>query len=242
MPPETLDFRERADLVEFMDQPCPRDVLRSYLRSLARTNRWTFAYRPLLAWLDFFAPALSALAGPIRILDIGSGYGDGLRRIERWARIRRIPVQLTGIDLNPDATAIADEATPAKSRIRWLTADAFSYSPPAPPHLIVSSLFTHHLANSEIVCFLQWMESHASLGWFVNDLARGSRSYHFFRVYSRLARFHPCVQNDGPISIARSFVIEDWRRLCSQAGLTANEAVIRPCWPGRLCVARRIPS
>jgi SAM-dependent methyltransferase len=242
MPHSAIDFSERAQLVELMDLPCSRDVLRSYLRSLARTNRWTFAYRPLLDWLDKLQFTAADLREPLRILDVGSGYGDGLRRIEQWAQSRSVAVELTGLDLNPDATAIAMEATPQGSRIRWISADVFAYTPPEPPHLVVSSLFTHHLSEDEVVRFLQWMESNTRLGWFINDLSRGAVSYHFFRVFSKLARFHPHVQHDGPISIARAFVPEDWRRMCAGAGLDEQCVQIKSCKPGRLCVVRRKPQ
>jgi hypothetical protein len=52
MPPEALDFRQRAQLTELMDEPCSREVMRDCLRDLARVNRWFLAYRPLLTWLD----------------------------------------------------------------------------------------------------------------------------------------------------------------------------------------------
>ena len=107
----TPDFSRRAQLTELMDEPCSRDVLRACLRDIARTNRWTFAYRPLLHWLDGVIASIADPNEPLRILDVGCGYGDGLRRIEQWAASRRISVELTGLDLNPDATAIAAEAT-----------------------------------------------------------------------------------------------------------------------------------
>jgi hypothetical protein len=57
------------------------------------------------------------------------------------------------------------------------------------------------------------------------------------------------VQNDGPISIARAFVHEDWRRMCAAAGLfdpaienpeiEIPEIEIQAFKPARLCVARR---
>jgi len=166
------DFRFRAQLTELMDEPCSRDVLRACLRDIARTNRWTFAYRPLLHWLDAITAPLPALDGPLRILDVGCGYGDGLRRIERWAELRRIPVELTGLDLNPDATAVAAEASSAACGIQWVTADILTYTPARAPHLVVSSLFTHHLGEDQIVQFIRWMEDHARLGWFINDLSR----------------------------------------------------------------------
>src|ERR1035438_518072 len=152
MRPDSLDFSQRPRLTELMDEPCSREVLRACLRDIARSNRWTLGYRPVFHWLNEVAAGLASLDGPLRILDVGCGYGDLLRRVEEWARGRRLAVELTGLDLNADATAIAAEASPASSRIQWVTADVLTYSPPhPPPHLVVSSLFTHHLSEGQIV-------------------------------------------------------------------------------------------
>jgi SAM-dependent methyltransferase len=236
------DFRHRSQLDELMDASCSRDELRACLRDLAWTNRWTLAYRPQIHWLDTLADELSALANPICILDVACGYGDGLRRIEQWARKRGIAVELTGLDLNFDATVIAAEATLASSRIRWVTAGVFAYVPPHPVHLVISSLFTHHLSEDNIVRFLHWMEQHATLGWFINDLSRAAIPYHFFRVFSKLVKLHPFVQHDGPVSIARSFVQDDWRRMCGTADLGNHDILIQSFKPARLCVTRRRPQ
>jgi SAM-dependent methyltransferase len=132
------DFRHRSQLDELMEAPCSREQMRACLRDLAWTNRWTLAYRPQMHWLDSLVDKLSALSEPIRILDVACGYGDGLRRIEQWAHKRGIAVELIGLELNPDATVIAAEATPASSRIRWVTADVFAYEPQHPVHLVIS--------------------------------------------------------------------------------------------------------
>jgi hypothetical protein len=55
-----------------------------------------------------------------------------LRRIERWAHANAVAVELTGLDLNPDAVAIAAEATPSTSLIRWVAADVFRGDPASP--------------------------------------------------------------------------------------------------------------
>ncbi|MGD0097522.1 MAG: methyltransferase domain-containing protein [Terracidiphilus sp.] len=239
MPSNSPDFRTRAQLTEIMDEPCGSEVLRSYLRGLATTNRLTLAYRPLLHWLHSLASDQKTLPKPLHILDVGCGYGDSLRRIERWANERDLAVELTGLDLNPDATAIAADASPASSEIQWVNANVLTFTPRQPVHLAISSLFTHHLADSEIVRFIRWMEAHAEIGWFINDLSRAALPYHFFRAFSKLVGLHPFVRHDGPISIARSFVPHEWRDLCSAAGLGPHEAVVQSFRPARLCVARR---
>jgi trans-aconitate methyltransferase len=195
----------------------------------------------LLRWLDEMRPQTGSepLRIPLRILDVGCGYGDGLRRIDRWARDRGIPVELTGIDLNPDSIAIAKSQS--ESGIRWVAGDVFAYRTPRPAHLIVSSLFTHHLGDSDVVRFVRWMEQNAEMGWFINDLSRAAIPYYLFRWFAKAARLHPFVQHDGPVSIARAFVPEEWRQLSIQAGLTQGEFEVLSYTPARLCVSRRKP-
>jgi SAM-dependent methyltransferase len=236
MPSEAIDFSHRAALTELMDEPCSRAELRACLRDLSRLNRWFLAYRPLLDWLS--SVDASSSTRPLHILDVGCGFGDGLRRIERWANARGIAVELTGLDLNPDAIAIAAEATSPASAIRWVASDVFAWNPGKPVHLIVSSLFTHHLTELDLVRFVRWMDSKAELDWFINDLSRAAVPYHLLRIFSRLARLHRFVQHDGPVSIRRAFVPGDWRRICAAAGLDPGEVSIRPYFPARLCVSR----
>jgi hypothetical protein len=107
---------------------------------------------------------------------------------------------------------------------------------------VISSLFTHHLDDGDIVRFLQWMEIHAQIGWFINDLSRAAIPYYFFRAFSKLAGLHPFVQHDGPISIARSFVPEEWQTMCAVAGLGPLDVSIESFKPARLCVSRRKPA
>jgi SAM-dependent methyltransferase len=246
MPPDEFtldrapDLRYRAQLSEMMDEPCTREEMRACLRDLARLNRWFFSCRPLLHWLN--SSISPRTPRPLRILDVGCGYGDALRRIERWARHRRLEVELTGLDVNPDSIVIAREATPPASRIQWVAADIFTYAPAPPMHLVVSSLFTHHLLEGDIVRFLTWMERHASLGWFINDLSRAAVPYHFLRIFTRLTGLHRFVQHDAPVSVARAFVPQDWQRMCTAAGLVPRDFTIQAFTPARLCVARCKPQ
>jgi len=164
MRPSPIDFRVRAQLTELMDEPCSRDELRACLLDLARTNRWTLGYRPVLRWLDVLVRSQPRNAEPIRIFDVGCGYGDTLRRVEQWANQRAIPVELSGLDINPNATAIAAGASPASSRIQWIGADVFQYVPSKPPNLVISSLFTHHLSNADVIRFLGWRSTRHRVG------------------------------------------------------------------------------
>ena len=237
MPRERMDFSRRARLREKLDGPCSREELRVCLEDLARLNRWFLATRPVFAWLGQLD--LAGQGRRVTLLDVGCGYGDTLRRIGIWAAAHAIPMDLTGIDLNPDAVAIATEASCPASTIRWVASDVFAYKPPAPFDLIVSSLFTHHLDDRELIRFVGWMDASAGLGWCINDLCRAPVPYYLLRAFARVAGLHPFVRHDGPVSIARAFRPEDWRRICADAGLKERDVVIRAYTPARLCVMRR---
>jgi hypothetical protein len=86
--------------------------------------------------------------------------------------------------------------------------------------------------------FINWMELHARRGWFIGDLHRHWLPYYGFGVLAWLARWHHFVLSDGRISIARSFVRDDWRRLIEAAGLRGSNVAISWHMPFRLCVAR----
>jgi SAM-dependent methyltransferase len=238
MQSDTLDFTQRAQLTELMDEPCSYEELRACLRDLMSVNRTVFTYRPTLEWLEQFAVTAQE---PLHVVDVGSGAGDMLRYIEKWARNRNIAVRLTGVDLNPYAARAAREFSGNDSAIKWVTCDAYSYEPEARIDLVISSLFTHHLADAEIVEFLQWMEQVAVQGWFVNDLRRGRLPYYAFALLASAMRWHKFVRHDGPVSVRRSFSAEDWTRYLSKAGLEGKDIEVYTRRPGRLCVSRVKP-
>jgi hypothetical protein len=97
---------------------------------------------------------------------------------------------------------------------------------------------THHLTDPQIVQFLEWVERTTRRGWFVNDLHRKAVPYHLFRLLARFTNLHPFVKNDGAVSIRRSFVVDDWQRLCAATGLAAAAVSIKVHCPARLCVGR----
>jgi len=230
-----IDFSRRvspSELPELMDSDCSYEDFRDCLRSLEKVNRWLLGYRPTLAWLERLP---RGLRDPIHIVDVGSGGGGLLRQIARWARHRGIPVQLTGIDLNPYAARAAAESTPKELGITWVTGDAMAYWPERPTDIVVSSLTAHHLENEEIVTLLRWMETTARLGWFINDLERAEWSYRMFGW----VRWHRIVRHDGPVSFRRAFRKEDWESLLAGAAVPREAVTVERWRPGRLCVGRR---
>jgi len=240
IPLGAIDFSRRNALTELMDSDATDfATFRDCLVDLAKVNRLTLAYPPTLR---FFADLAKAGRLPrdrtVSVVDVGSGFGDMLRKVDRWAARHGLRLDLTGVDLNPWSARTAIAATAPDRPIRYVTANVFDFSPPQPIDIVISSLFTHHLDDASLVRFIAWMEANAAIGWFVNDLHRHPLPYHAFRIASRALGFHHFVQHDGPISIARAFDTHDWRDALAAAGLAPGAAEIRPQFPFRLCVAR----
>ncbi len=232
----------RSQAPELMDNhSVDYETFRGCLVDLARVNAMTLAYRPTLAFLErLLRERRLPPDRPLSVLDVGSGYGDMLRLIARWARRRGVPVALAGLDGNPWSARAAAEATPADLAVSWVTSDVFESR--ARADVVLSSLFTHHLGDRELARFLAWSEEAAGVGWFVNDLRRSRFSHDGFALASRLLRMHRFVRHDGPVSIARAFVEKDWRAALAAVGLAERDAEIRRWFPFRLCVSRVKPG
>ncbi|MES3099937.1 methyltransferase domain-containing protein [Sphingomonas faeni] len=195
---------------------------------LATVNTVTMARRPTL---DFLARATAGRKS-FRLLDVGFGDGDMLRRIARWARAKGIEAELVGVDLNPRSETAARAHG---GDIRYVTGD-YADLAHEPWDVIVSSLVAHHMSHDQLIAFLRFMEGQASAGWFVNDLHRHGFAHWGFPVLATIARWHPIVRHDGTLSIARSYRPDEWPPLLAEAGIT--EAKVRRVFPFRLCVER----
>lgn len=221
---------ERLIAEELMDDPAlPPGDYRRVLHDLAQVNAITFAYRPTL---DFLTQLMQGRKH-FRLLDVGFGDGDMLRKIAGWAQRRGIAAELVGIDLNPNSIAAAQSRTAPGAPIRYIAGDYASLAGQG-FDCIVSSLVAHHMSHDELVRFLAFMEREGRLGWFVNDLHRHALAYLGFPLLARLMRWHPIVRADGRTSIARSWRPAEWLPLLAEAGVTG--ASVRRVFPFRLCV------
>lgn len=207
----------------------PADVYARVLADLDRVNRVTLAARPTLGFLD------RAVSGPFRLLDVGYGDGGMLRQVADWAKRRGIACTLVGIDLNPRSEAVAQARTDPAMAIDYRTGD-YAALAHEPWDIIISSLVTHHMDDAERLAFLRFMEDQARMGWFVNDLHRHGFAWHGYPLLARLLRVHSIVRQDGQLSIARSFVADEWRAMLAAAHI--RDAQVKRVFPFRLCVSR----
>jgi SAM-dependent methyltransferase len=227
-----IGLAERVRSDEQMDDPAlDPAVYERVLADLARVNLWTLAARPTLSFLSRASAGMPAF----RLLDVGFGHGDMLRRIARWARRSGVAVYLIGVDLNPRSAAVARAATPTSWPIEYRTGDYRDVA--GPIDFVISSLVAHHMTDDELDTFLRFMEVRAERGWLVNDLHRHLFAYLGFPLLARLIGAHRIVREDGRLSIARAFRPGEWRSILVSAGVPDAARVVRR-FPFRLCVER----
>ncbi|HVS98018.1 MAG TPA: methyltransferase domain-containing protein [Puia sp.] len=229
------DFSRRSDEKELLDRddiPFP-DIERN-MHELDVINTWLGGHSISIAGLKQLAHGRRRLS----ICEIGCGGGDNLRVLSRWCTKKGIDVTVTGIDRNPHCIAVAREKWTGGSA-RWVQSDYRDIGFAAEkPDVIFSSLFCHHFNNEELIFQLRWMDAHAGLGWFINDLHRHPLAYHSIRLLTAGFSGSYLVKHDAPLSVLRGFSRKEWESLLQQAAT-------RPCglkwkWAFRwLVVARK---
>jgi len=233
------DFSQRSTETELMDEDdISFDEFHDCLIGLERINHLTLAYRPTLQWLRSRLKANE----PLYILDAATGGGDMLRQIAKKlpASAAANNYRLVGVDLNPWSKKSAESCTPKSLNIPPLityeTANIFEFEPDQPIDIVISSLFTHHLTDAQIVDFLRWMDSRTRKGWFINDLHRHAIPYYFIKGATALFSRNRLIRNDAAVSVARAFSVADWQRLINEAGLNGR-VHIQWFFPFRLCLS-----
>ena len=204
------------------------------IHDLAIVNTVTLARRPTLRWLRQATRGLDHFS----LVDVGSGEGDMLRSIHAWAVKHNKTCDLTGVDLNPRSEAAARAATDPALGIDFRTGDVFNYKPATLPDFIVSAITTHHMTDAQVARFLAWLDATAVRGWYNSDLRRHWFAFYGFRALAAVARWHPTVRHDGGISVARSFVRDDWEALIAASGIPRAGVALTGEFPFRLCVGR----
>jgi 2-polyprenyl-3-methyl-5-hydroxy-6-metoxy-1,4-benzoquinol methylase len=231
-------LKQRSSEIEVMDTAVTTFAeFDECLRQIETVNRYTRGYRPVLFWLKNILPSISS-GNSLTIIDVGCGRGEMLRQVRRWAKKEKINAHLTGIDIKPWAITSAKKSTPENMNIHYKTCDIFEMNATEKADFVISTHFTHHLENDELIRFLQWMDSHTLQGWFINDLHRHQAPYLFIKYIFSLVPINKMSRNDGPLSVARAFTADDWQKILQQAGIPPDQCRIKWYFPFRYGVER----
>jgi ubiquinone/menaquinone biosynthesis C-methylase UbiE len=154
------------------------------------------------------------------VIDVGAGSGELLRVVAEWARQSGREARLTGVELNArSAQAIREQSTDFQN-INAIRGDAFRL-PFADNQFDygISSLFTHHFKNGEVIAILRELSRVSRRGIFVIDLYRHPVAYYFYTTIGKVFLHNRLLREDGALSILRSFTPDELLSLAQQAGL-----------------------
>lgn len=196
-----VNLKQRVFGAEIMDDfDLPAAELVPVLKGLGKVNAFFGAHAAIIKALQKF---------PVRqdytIADWGCGGGDTLIAIAKWAGKKNITFNLLGIDAAPATVAFAVEQSTAYQNISYMQADVLDDDVKDNPcDIIICSLFTHHFDDEEWVQLMRNMYQTASKGIIITDLHRHPVLYYAVKSITWLSR-NRMVQNDGPLSVQRSF-------------------------------------
>lgn len=154
---------------------------------------------------------------PSSLLDVGCGGGSLTRKLA----IRYPKAKVVGIDLNPHAVNFAKKGEQLinlsfESRLQGkLEEPEKSYD------LVFSSLVCHHLDDEALVDFIKRSCRVARRKVIISDLHRHPLAYFLFKAISPIFFRNRLIQNDGPLSIRRSFHYSDWVGYLKKSGTEA---------------------
>lgn len=228
-------FAERSQKLERIDTgDYTPEEYDCFLREIRCINRLTGDFRALRKTLlrEIRRENLRRFS----VLDVGAGSGELLRRVAEFSRKQKRSAELYGLELNARSAEAILEESKSYREIKSVRANALKL-PFADNSVdfVISSLFTHHLTDENIVKALAEMKRVARRGIFVIDLHRHKTAYRLYKIFCAVFRISPLVREDGLLSILRSFAPAELKLLAEQANLE-NIAVKRH-FPFRLVLS-----
>ncbi len=153
----------------------------------------------------------------ISVCEIGCGGGDNLVAILKHCKKNNIEVKLIGVDLKQECIDVAKNNSLLKINTAFICSDYSLVQFQEKPDIIFSSLFCHHFNEDQLVSQLQWMQSNALLGFFINDLQRHRLAHTSIKILTQLFSKSYLVKNDAPLSVLRGFVKMEWAAIFNKA-------------------------
>ncbi len=212
------------------------DELAESLVQVAQVNSWLGGDRSLRRHLarlpSRVMPEHTPRTRAIRVLDVGTGNGETLVRLLRWAG--RFDERWTGVGVDRSAATVriaADRGTPV------VQADGLALPfPDCSFDAVFCCLTLHHFDDDGARALLREMGRVARSLVLVSDLERSRLHYGGARVLAEtLWRGNRLTRADGPHSVLRAFTRHEMEALGRSAGL--SEVRVERFLPWRLLLS-----
>jgi len=180
------------------------ELLRETLDQLDSINKWLGGNRVTLNGLKLLLKSVEP-ERTLRIVDLGCGSGDMLRRLATYFRKEGRKVEFIGIDGNEFtinyARSQSTDYPEISYRHQMIPSKEFS---DLNCDIILSTLFLHHFRETEALELLRIISEKAQIGLVINDLHRNQWAYILFKLLG-LFISNRMVREDGLTSILRGF-------------------------------------
>lgn len=218
----SIDQKIKTEALEYLDNRADSPDVEHIHQTLDKRNRQFGIYGWFIAELENKAAAiLPTLHRPLRIVDIGMGHGGLLVSISKWAKKKGIPVDLTGIDANPNSVRMATKRfEKEKVDIKIIQAEGQSLSMLEKDSFdIALSTFTlHHLASiKNLEGFLKELDRISRFGFLCMDCDRTWYAPLMIWVINTPPIGNdPLLRHDGILSWRRAYRSDEIRYLTNQ--------------------------
>lgn len=231
--PIFTQFKYRSEEEEIIDDfsMAGDEVIKTF-KTIERVNTLLGGNQVLVSGVRQLIKKLSTDEKTIHLYDLGCGSGDGLRAIARWARKKKIPIQLTGIDANGFIVEYARERAKDFPEIQFVQQDIFDASCSLKnADLATFNLCLHHFTEAEQADLIKKCQEDGVKAILINDLHRHWLAYYAFWGFSLLTGANKIAREDGLLSIKKGFKKKELSRLGKSVGF--QDASVRWRWAFR---------
>ena len=196
------------DLVEWMDRAdCDLHTLNNTYRQFSSINSlfsgWRYIYK------THIRPLCKNRNITYTLLDIGFGGGDIPIKLSKWAKKDGISIQILAIELDERALDFVHRLdTPNNVQFKYmhsseLIENGITFD------FVISNHVLHHLKNPDVIELMLQAEQLAKRKIIFSDIERNVFGYFLFKWITPLLFKHSYIQEDGLISIQRSFSFDE---------------------------------
>ncbi|MEQ8358221.1 MAG: methyltransferase domain-containing protein [Cytophagales bacterium] len=187
------------------------DALKQNLRELEMVNTYLGGYKVTLSALKKLKLDKDR---KYRLLDIGSGAGDMLKQMAKWAERNQLNIEFIGIDANQFMVDYATEACSEFANISFLRKNIFeTKTEDLKADIVTMNLFCHHFSNEELSQIINRISHSEAKAIIINDLHRHPLAYYSIWFLTRLFNGSYLVQHDAPLSVKRAFKRNEIRKI-----------------------------
>ncbi len=211
-----VDTTHRSNEIEIMDDlDISGDLLINSLDQLAKINKWLGGNKVTIDGLKTILKN-QPKDKLIRIVDLGCGNGDMLRKVTEFGRKNGYKFELLGIDANQATVDYAIKLSTKFPELTFSKEDVLSTEFEKRTYdIAMCTLFLHHFEDDVALNFVKTLLKNSTIGVLINDLHRHRLAYYLFNIITSGIK-NKMTRKDGLTSILKAFKRKDLEQFSAQ--------------------------